>query len=118
MPTPFSGTTSVCLKADLKQHQLGFTVGGPLLLPKLYDGRNKSFFFASFQGLATPAQSFLRGVGGLTAAELAGDFSNSRVIPKVSVSAANAPNSPFSGRANEEITNIAPYLKSCRRPNL
>ncbi len=30
-----------------KQHDFGFSVGGPVLLPKLYDGRNKTFFFAA-----------------------------------------------------------------------
>jgi hypothetical protein len=28
----------------------GFTVGGPVWLPKIYDGRNRSFFFFSFEG--------------------------------------------------------------------
>jgi hypothetical protein len=30
-------------------HAPGFQVGGPILLPKVYDGRNKSFFFFSFE---------------------------------------------------------------------
>ncbi len=38
-----------------KQNEWGFRVGGPVYIPKLYDGRNKSFFFAlmdwySFRG--------------------------------------------------------------------
>ncbi len=39
------------MKSDdgLKRHQFGGTVGGPLLLPHLYDGRDKSFFFISIQ---------------------------------------------------------------------
>ena len=31
-------------------HDFGFTVGGPVYLPKLYDGRNKTFFFFSYEG--------------------------------------------------------------------
>jgi hypothetical protein len=31
----------------LKQNQYGFTVGGPILISKLYNGRNKTFFFWS-----------------------------------------------------------------------
>ena len=27
----------------------GFNVGGPVYLPKLYDGRDKTFFFVTFQ---------------------------------------------------------------------
>jgi hypothetical protein len=33
-----------------KQNDFGFTAGGPIWLPKLYDGRNKSFFFVSYEG--------------------------------------------------------------------
>ena len=32
------------------QNQFGGTVGGPVLLPHLYDGRNKTFFFFSYEG--------------------------------------------------------------------
>ena len=28
----------------------GLTIGGPIFLPKVYDGRNKTFFFYSFEG--------------------------------------------------------------------
>ena len=34
----------------LKRNQFGATVGGPIWLPKLYDGHNKTFFFFSYQG--------------------------------------------------------------------
>jgi hypothetical protein len=33
----------------LKRNQFGGTLGGPVLLPKLYNGRNKTFFFASYE---------------------------------------------------------------------
>ena len=33
----------------LKRHQFGGTVGGPLYIPHLYDGRDRSFFFVSVQ---------------------------------------------------------------------
>jgi hypothetical protein len=32
------------------QNQFGGTVGGPVLLPRIYNGRNKTFFFFSYQG--------------------------------------------------------------------
>jgi hypothetical protein len=35
----------------LDQNQFGYSLGGPVLIPKLYDGRNKSFFFANYEGL-------------------------------------------------------------------
>ena len=34
----------------LRQNQFGATAGGPVYLPKLYDGRNRTFFFGSYQG--------------------------------------------------------------------
>ncbi len=41
---PFTG-----LKNAIHQNDYGFTVGGPVWLPKLYNGRNKTFFFVSFE---------------------------------------------------------------------
>ena len=32
------------------QNDFGFTVGGPVLLPHVYDGRNKTFFFFDYEG--------------------------------------------------------------------
>jgi hypothetical protein len=32
-------------------NQYGMTVGGPIWIPKIYDGRNKLFFFFAFEGL-------------------------------------------------------------------
>ncbi|MBM3757723.1 MAG: TonB-dependent receptor, partial [Acidobacteria bacterium] len=34
----------------LKQNDFGFTVGGPVYLPKIYNGRNRTFFFTSYEG--------------------------------------------------------------------
>src|SRR4051795_89446 len=33
-----------------KQNDFGFTVGGPVWIPKIYRGRNKTFFFFSYEG--------------------------------------------------------------------
>jgi hypothetical protein len=35
----------------LRQNDFGGTVGGPIRFLRLYDGRNRSFFFASYEGL-------------------------------------------------------------------
>lgn len=35
----------------LRQNDFGFTVGGPMSIPKIYDGRNRTCFFASYEGL-------------------------------------------------------------------
>jgi len=34
----------------LKMNQYGFAVGGPVILPKIYKGRNRTFFFVDYQG--------------------------------------------------------------------
>ena len=59
----------------LKRNQFGATLGGPVWLPKLYNGRDKSFFFFSYQGTLerrTPNE-VQRVVP--TAAQRRGDFS-------------------------------------------
>ncbi|MBC8166784.1 MAG: TonB-dependent receptor, partial [Bryobacteraceae bacterium] len=40
-------------------NNFGVYVGGPVLLPKLYSGRDKTFFFAAFEGLRLPKESVL-----------------------------------------------------------
>jgi hypothetical protein len=37
-------------KSPLVQNQFGGTLGGPLVIPKLYNGRDKTFWFFSFEG--------------------------------------------------------------------
>lgn len=34
----------------LKQNDFGFTLGGPIYIPKIYNGKNRTFFFASYEG--------------------------------------------------------------------
>jgi hypothetical protein len=38
-------------QAPFRQNQFGFFLSGPVVLPKVYDGRNRTFFLASYQGL-------------------------------------------------------------------
>ena len=38
-------------KAPLRQNQFGFELAGPVYIPRLYDGRNKTFFMADYEGL-------------------------------------------------------------------
>jgi hypothetical protein len=33
-----------------RQNDFGVSAGGPVVIPKIYNGRNKTFFFASFEG--------------------------------------------------------------------
>lgn len=38
------------LKPAYRQNQFGFAISGPVIVPKLYNGRSKTFFFVDYQG--------------------------------------------------------------------
>src|SRR5579862_7322727 len=54
----------------------GGTVGGPVYLPKLYNGKNRTFFFSNYEGLRIRQQSFGSFIVP-TDAQRAGDLSHS-----------------------------------------
>ena len=62
-------------------NQYGLTVGGPVVIPKVYNGRNKVFWFLAVERLhdSDPANSVVEGGSTITtvptAAERTGDFS-------------------------------------------
>ncbi|MBM3466134.1 MAG: TonB-dependent receptor [Armatimonadetes bacterium] len=59
----------------LIRHQYNYAIGGPVYIPKLYDGRNKTFFFTDWGEMRQPNTTiFLNRVP--TEAEKRGDFSN------------------------------------------
>ena len=60
-------------------NQFGATFGGPLVLPKLYNGRNRTFFFFAYEGDRTRQQSTGQGTAA-SAAMRTGDFSE--LLPK------------------------------------
>ena len=60
--------------ATFRRNQFGGTLGGPIRIPKLYNGRDRTFFFVSYEGLRdSSAGSFTGTVP--TALERTGDFS-------------------------------------------
>jgi hypothetical protein len=58
----------------LRQNQFGAAFGGPISIPKMYNGRNRTFFYAAYEGYRQN-QSLEGGALGPTAAERNGDFS-------------------------------------------
>jgi Carboxypeptidase regulatory-like domain len=72
--------------SPLHQNQFGYTLGGPVWIPKLYNGRAKTFFFAEYEGLRanTSSVSFANVP---TTAELGGVFPSQIINP--------ATNTPF-----------------------
>jgi outer membrane receptor protein involved in Fe transport len=71
---PYSLNGVALPKADYNQMRFGAYVGGPLKIPKVFDGGNKTFFFGGWSGTrgSTPFDA-LSTVP--TAAERSGDFS-------------------------------------------
>ena len=59
-------------KPFFHQNQFGGAVGGPVIIPKLYNGKNKTFFFGAYQGWRYSRASD-NDILVPTAAELAGD---------------------------------------------
>ena len=62
-------------KGELRQNQFGFTAGGPVVIPKLYNGRNKLFFFGDYEGFRRVQGTILTG-SVPTAAERASGYTN------------------------------------------
>ncbi len=64
------------------QNQFGATVSGPVFIPKVYNGRNRTFFLFGYEGwrFNQAAQTRYRVP---TAQELSGDFSNSILQQKI-----------------------------------
>lgn len=61
-------------KPSFRWNQFGATVGGPLVIPKLYDGRKRTFFFADYEGARV--RQGITYVGTVpTALQRQGDFS-------------------------------------------
>jgi hypothetical protein len=79
-------------KTNRKRNQYGFTLGGPVFLPKLYNGRNRTFWFVNFEqqkeSLGAATTIYVP-----TAAQLSGDFSASSVAIKDPLT-----NQPFPGK--------------------
>jgi hypothetical protein len=67
-------------KQKLNQDQFGFVLGGPMLIPGLYDGRNRTFFLVNYEGSRrTQGQQNFYTVP--TPAQLSGQFSTPIIDP-------------------------------------
>jgi hypothetical protein len=60
--------------APIRFNQFGGAFGGPVYIPKLYDGRDKTFFFVSYEGLRW-VRAYTTDGTMPTALQRAGDFS-------------------------------------------
>lgn len=46
---------------SFKLNQFGGSIGGPVVIPHLYHGKDKTFFFADYEGFRNSTQTFLTG---------------------------------------------------------
>ncbi len=62
-------------KGEFRQNQFGLTLGGPVEIPRIYNGQNKTFFFADYEGMRIrQAQVFTESVP--TALEASSGYTN------------------------------------------
>jgi hypothetical protein len=69
----FSNLNGVALP-NFKRNQFGASAGGPVTLPRVYNGRNRTFFFVAYEGLRQGSATTMTTTVP-TAAQQTGDFS-------------------------------------------
>jgi len=70
-----NGLPNPGFRPQVRRHDFGFSVGGPLSIPKLYSGKDRTFFFANYEMYRNREKQFL-GLGTVpTDAMRNGDFS-------------------------------------------
>jgi hypothetical protein len=62
-------------KLPVRYNQFGASVGGPVYIPKLYNGKDRTFFFFNYEGIRVPGSIRITSPPLPTAAERGGDFS-------------------------------------------
>jgi hypothetical protein len=77
----FTNNRNNLVRPRLRRHQYGGTFGGPVWIPKIYKGENKTFFFVSYEGRRENNPTSQGPFDIPTAAEMSGDFSKTFVFP-------------------------------------
>jgi hypothetical protein len=67
-------------RAKTRRNDYGFTIGGPAWIPKVYDGRNRTFFFVNWEQYRAGANVIADAISVPTAAYRLGDF-NKALLP-------------------------------------
>ena len=104
LPTPTNPTAA---KPPLRQNQFGTEVDGPIMIPKLYNGKDKTFFMASYEGFRN-VQSTTSLSTEMPTAFFSGNFPGVTATIKDPFNN----NTPFSGNAipTARISPIVPKL--------
>ena len=107
----------------LKRNQFGGTIGGPIVIPKVVDGRNKLFFFFSYEGQRQSALDSSPGkVATYTPAEAQGNFSGTPYASTVATYLAGNPyyqaNPALAAQGIIDPATINPVAQSFFKNNL
>lgn len=123
LPYAFGGATPT--SSPFKWNQFGFTLGGPVRIPKVIDGRNKLFFMANYEGFrlrnqratlfSVPSAAMRRGDFSERSGTLRDPLTNAtfpgNIVPAARLSPVSValleyyplPNQPTSGLANNYL---------------
>ncbi|MEO8130076.1 MAG: TonB-dependent receptor, partial [Bryobacteraceae bacterium] len=69
----------------LNQHNYGTAVGGPVLIPKIYNGKNRTFWFFNYEGVRQRSSSAATGLypsAAQLAGNLADDSTGTGILPR------------------------------------
>jgi outer membrane receptor protein involved in Fe transport len=106
----------------LKRNQFGGTIGGPIVIPKVVNGRNKVFFFFSYEGQRQTSDDVLSETTVYTPAEAAGNFSGTAAQQTVAAFLANNPyyqsNTALASQGIIDPNSISPVAKAYFANNL
>jgi hypothetical protein len=95
----------------IRQSDWGFTVGGPVIIPKLWDGRNRTFFFWSFEQFRQ-TNEVLASASVPTQAYRNGDFSSLLTAENRLVTTASGPATDALGRTIPSGTIFDPLTQT------
>jgi Carboxypeptidase regulatory-like domain/TonB dependent receptor len=70
------------VRPEQRRNDYGFTIGGPVRIPKLYNGQNKTFFFFSWEQYRITQNILPNALTVPTAAFRTGDFSGAELLTK------------------------------------
>jgi outer membrane receptor protein involved in Fe transport len=108
--TDYSAATPTA-NPSLRQNQFGFVADGPVYIPKIYDGRDKTFFMANYEGWrinnGAREQATLP-----NPAVLLGDFSN-ETYPAITVGTTNLPGGLLPAYGTETCTLLRSVGRNC-----
>ena len=96
------------IRPAVRKNDFGFSIGGPVYIPKVYNGKNKTFFFYAYEGIHDRRPRYDGSANTVPSpANLAGDFSSLLALgssyqiydpaTRVSVAGGRIQETPFAG---------------------